>query len=195
MSMRRLLALTLVLGLFGGIAACGGDSDVADLERRLTEVEAERDALEEQSHADFERYQKTAAVKVAIREILDDSAAFGGEEEVAALLATYATPDALMEDDAFGAVPMRQAWFNTLYSNAMDAEIEIWHQWISDDGSQSGGLWVWHGLNAAGNPFEVVGVAIDTHDAEGRVAHELVIYPYSDAYMDKAVFGEGTTTH
>lgn len=195
MRIRRFVAVGLVFGLLGGLAACGSDADVADLERRLAEVEAERDALEEQTFGDLERYRKTEAVKIAIREILDDPEAFGTQEEVAELLATYSTPGALMEDDAFGAVPMMEAWFNTLYLGAMDAEIEVWHQWIADDGSQSGALWIWHGSNAVGNPFEVVGVSIDTHDAEGRVAHELVIYPYSDTYMNKAVFGAGTTTH
>ncbi|MDH3755740.1 MAG: hypothetical protein OEU32_17890 [Acidimicrobiia bacterium] len=162
------------------------------MEQQLSEVTAERDALQAQLDRAAERYDKTAEVKAGVREILDNPEAFGSEDEVADLLAVYATEAAVMEDDVFGSVPMRQAWFRTLYSDAMDAEIEILHQWISEDGSESGGVCVWRGTNQAGNPFELIGLTVDTHDEEGRVAHELVIYPYPDEYVDVAVTGAGT---
>jgi hypothetical protein len=165
--------------------------DVA-LEQQLTEVTAERDALQAQIDQRSERHDKTVAVKAAVRDILDNPTAYGTEEEVADLLATYATSAAVMEDDVFGSVNMRDAWYRTLYSGAIDAEIEVSHQWISEDGSQSGSLWVWKGTNQAGNPFELIGVAVDTHDEEGLVSHELVVYPYSDTYVIEAVTGAGT---
>jgi hypothetical protein len=131
-------------------------------------------------------------VKAGIREVLNDPAAFGTEDEVVDLLASFATDTAVMEDDVFGSAPMTEAWLGTLYSNAMDAEIEVMHQWINEDGSGSGSLWVWRGANLAGNPFELIGVSVDEHDDEGLVTHELVIYPYSDEYVDKAIVGAGT---
>ncbi|MFW2380527.1 MAG: hypothetical protein ACN4GZ_02125 [Acidimicrobiales bacterium] len=184
-----IVALLLVLGVVG--PACGGSSDDA-LEDQLKEVTSERDALQAQVDASAERYEKTLGVKEAIRAVLDDPGAFGTEEEVADLLATYATPEALMVDDALGEARMRQAWYDTLYGKGLDAEIEVWHQWISDDGSQSGSLWVWKGTNLRGNYFELVGVAIDSHDEDGVVTNELVIYPYDDAYVIEAFSGAGT---
>ncbi len=128
-----------------------------------------------------------------MRAILDDPAAVGDEDAVVAALAELATPDAEMEDDAFHeSVGISDAWANTLYAGAMDARIDVRHRWISDDGSMSGGLWIWHGTNALGNPFELIGVQVDTHDDEGRITHELVVYPYPDDYVAEAVEGAGT---
>lgn len=186
--------LVVAVLAIGAWLAFGGRSENANaaLDQQLTEVTAERDALQAQVDQRSERHDKSVAVQAAVRDILDNPTAYGTEEEVADLLATYATAAAVMEDDVFGSVNMREAWYNTLYSGTMDAEIEVWHQWTSEDGSQSGGLWVWRGTNLAGNPFELIGVAVDTHDEEGLVSHELVVYPYSDAHVIEAVTGAGT---
>ncbi|NNE96352.1 MAG: hypothetical protein HKN24_10020 [Acidimicrobiales bacterium] len=139
------------------------------------------------------RYERTAAVVSAVRNILDNPDAYGTEEEVVELLATYATPDAVMQDDAFDAdMNMRDSWYNTLYQASMDAEIEVLHQWISDDGSQSSGLWVWRGKNFNGHDFELIGVKVDSHNDEGLITHELVLYPYPDDYVRNAALGTGT---
>jgi hypothetical protein len=116
----------------------------------------------------------------------------GTESEAIDLLASYASSDARMRDDALGSATMRRAWHESSYGQAVDAEIEVVHQWFAPDGSQSGGLWVWRGTNLAGNPFELVGVQIDTHDDEGRVTDEWVIYPYPDDDVVEAFEGAGT---
>ena len=124
--------------------------------------------------------------------ILDDPESFGTEQEVADLLATHATEDAVMDDEVFGAVNYRDGFYNTLYSDAMDAEIDVYETWMSDDGSQGGVLWMWHGTNAEGNPFELAGVSITTHDEEGMITYEYVTYPHDDEYVRVAAFGGGT---
>lgn len=186
--------LLAVAALTGVLAGCGSDSDeVASLTTQVQQLEQERDALQEKVDAAATRHDKTVAVMEGVRAILDDPTSVGDEDAVVEALAQYATADAEMEDDAFHeSVGIRQAWENTLYSGAMDSSIDPLHTWVSDDGSMSGSLWIWHGTNFAGNPFELIGVQIDTHDDEGRVSHELVVYPYPDEYVDEAVEGDGT---
>lgn len=186
--------LVVAVLALGAWLILGGRSENpnAALEQQLTEVTAERDALQAQVDQRSARHDKSVAVQTAVRDILDDPTAYGSEEEVADLLATYATSAAVMEDDVFGSANMRDAWYNTLYSGTIDAEIEVWHQWTSEDGSQTGGLWVWKGTNLAGNPFELIGVAVDTHDEEGLISHELVVYPYSNEYVINAIMFAGT---
>ncbi len=199
----RLIVLLLILA---ALSSCNDSNPDEGLEQQLAAVTAERDSANDQLVAitaerdAFEvelaslagRYDKTMEVKTAIRAILDSPADFGSEDEVTDLLATYATPTAQMADDVFGAIGMREAWYRTLYGDQMDATIKVWHQWVAADGSQSGSIWVWEGLNQAGNEFELIGVALDTHDVDGLVEHELVIYPYSHAYVWGAVVGAGT---
>jgi len=60
-----------------------------------------------------------------------------------------------------------------------------------DDGSQSAALWLWHGTNIAGNPFELAGISLATHDEDGLISYELVTYPYPDDYVREAVMGSG----
>ena len=184
--------VAILLGV--GVAGCSesGDDEADELRDRLEEVTAERDELQARVDADAERYDKSVEVRDAIRAILDDPAADGSEDEVVDLLASYASSGAQMRDDVFGDVGVRSAWYNTLYAGAMDAEIDVIHRWFAPDGAQSGGLWVWRGTNPAGNPFELVGVQIDSHDDEGRITDEWVIYPYPDDYVRDAVFGDGT---
>lgn len=186
------VVVAIVLG--AGVAACseGDDGEADELREQLEEVTAERDELQALIDTDAERHDKTVEVRDAIRAILDDPAAHGSEDEVVDLLASYASSDAQMRDDVFGDVGVRSAWYNTLYAGTMDAEIDVIHRWFAPDGAQSGGLWVWRGTNLAGNPFELVGVQIDTHDDDGRITDEWVIYPYPDDYVRDAVLRDGT---
>jgi len=191
--MTRITALSIAIALTGGTLACSNDAgELEDVQSELAQVTSERDELQARLDADADRYDKTVAVKDAIRAILDDPTSYGTEDEVVDLLASYARPGAKMRDDVFGAVGMRAAWHNTLYGSAMDAEIDIVQRWVAPDGSQSGGLWVWQGTNPGGHAFELVGIQIDTHDDDGLVTDEWVAYPYPNAYVSEAILGEGT---
>jgi hypothetical protein len=88
----------------------------------------------------------------------------------------------MMVDDVFGSVNMRSGWRNTLFGGG-DATIKRWHHWMSDDGSMSGALWTWAGTNLVGDPFELIGVVIETFDEEGFLAGSLEVYPYDDSYV------------
>lgn len=189
----QVTALSVAVALTGGTLACSNDAgEVEDLQAELVEVTSERDELQARLDEDAERYDKTVEVKDSIRAILDDPTSYGTENEVVDLLASYASPNAQMRDDVFGDVRMRAAWHNTLYGDAMDAEIDIVQRWIAPDGSQSGGLWVWHGTNPGGNAFELIGIQIDTHDGNGIVTDEWVAYPYPNDYVTDAIWGDGT---
>jgi outer membrane murein-binding lipoprotein Lpp len=192
--MRTGVGLLAVAAVAGVLAGCGSDSgEVAALTTQVEQLTEERDALQERVDAAPTRHDKTMAAVEGVRAILDDPASVGDEAAVAAALAAFATPDAQMEDDAYHeAVPMERAWAQTLSSNGIDAQMDVLHQWVSDDGSMSGGMWIWHGTNLVGNPFELIGVQVDTHDDEGRISHELVLYPYPDEYVVQAIEGDGT---
>ena len=139
------------------------------------------------------RYDLVAAHKAEFEAILADTAAHGTPDEVADLLATYATEDAVMDDDVFGAVNYRDAWYNTLYGDAT-AQIDTIQQWMDADGSQAGSLWIWHGTNMSGNPFALIGISFIDYDDEGQITNEWVAYPYDDDYVTNAVVGTGTGT-
>lgn len=200
-AMRRLIAVIAVLGLL--LAACSSDptasDEYQDLEQQLAETEdvladvtAERDVLAATASEPSERYEKSLANQEAVEEILHNPASYGSEEDVVALLATYATEDAVMDDIVFGAIPIENAWYYTLYSGTMDAEIDYYYRWLSEDGSQGGTLWLWHGTNQAGNPFELPGIALDEYDEDGLITYEYVVYPYPDDYVRNAKDGSGT---
>lgn len=189
--MQKITSVVLALTVGVIAPACGNESDDAS-KQDLVEMVAERDELQSRLDDRSDRYEKTAAVVAGMRAVFDDPDSYGTEDEVADLLATFATSDALMADTVLGSAPMRQAWYNALYSGAVDAEVEISHQWITDDGSQSGSLWVWSGTNRLGNPFELVGVSLDSHNEDGLITREKVIYPYDDAYVKQAFSGDGT---
>lgn len=138
------------------------------------------------------RHDQSAAVVEEIVAILDDPAAFGSEGEVADALAAHAVPGARMEDEVLGTVEYETGFYETLFGGAVDAEIDVHHVVVADDGSTSVVLWNWHGDNASGNPFELPGISVITHDDDGRVAHELVTYPYPDEHVDEAFLGAGT---
>jgi hypothetical protein len=188
-------AVLLLLALIG-VSCSSGSNETAEqlqvVEQQLAEVTAERDVLQAQIDRQTDRYDKSTAVRLAVRDILDNPETYGTEAEVVELLASYATPDAVMQDDTFDAwVDMRTSWQNTLYRGAMDATIEQLHEWMSDDGSQSSSLWIWKGKNQSGNDFELIGVAIDSHNEEGLITHETVLYPYPDSYVWNAVVAAG----
>ena len=189
---RRAIGLAAMTVMIAGTAACSGDDDNEALESELAEVTAERDALAAAVEDQAERRDKALAIITEIAAVLGDPESFGTEEEVADLLATHATEDAVMDDEVFGAVNYRDGFYNTLYSDAMDAQIDVYESWVSDDGSQGGVLWMWHGTNAEGNLFELPGVSLTTHDEEGLITYEYVTYPYDDEYVYVAAFGDGT---
>jgi hypothetical protein len=175
--MGRVAWLLVVVG--GLLSACGGD-------------ETSPVAASPVAASPAERYEKALATQEAIGEILDDPESYGSEDEVVELLASHATDGAVMDDEVFGAAPMIGAWHYTLYGDAMDARIDIYHRWLSEDGSQGGALWMWHGTNQAGNRFELPGISLDTYDEDGLITYEYVTYPYPDDYVEEAIEGKGT---
>jgi hypothetical protein len=50
---------------------------------------------------------------------------------------------------------------------------------------------MWHGTNSAGNPFELAGISLMTHDEDGLISCELVTYPYPDEYVRETFMGSG----
>jgi hypothetical protein len=127
--------------------------------------------------------------------ILHDPTAFGSEDDVLDLIASHAAPSALMDDEVFGALQYREAFRQTLYAETMDAQIEVYARWLSDDGSEGGFLWMWSGTNAVGAPFELAGVSLAEFTVDGQIAYEYVTYPYPHDYVRDAVLGPGTPTH
>lgn len=199
--MRRLITGLMAFGLVLG--ACSSDptaseeyreleTELATVEQQLSDMTAERDSLAAGRVPAETRHEKAQAHIDLVMEILDDPDAFGSEEEVVAALVEHYTAEAVMDDIVFGAVPIANAWHNTLYGGAVDAEIDIYHSWLSEDGSQGGYLWVWHGTNAAGNPFELPGISLCEFDEDGLESYEYVVYPYPDEYVRDAFMGSGT---
>ena len=166
--MRRTLTALLVVGL--AVAACSSDES-----------------------SDQERYEASRATMDEIEALLDDPSQVGTEEEVAAAIAAHATEDAVMYDTAFPAeISYEEAFYNTLYAGAMDATLDITHSWLSEDGSQGGALWLWSGTNTQGNAFELAGISLIDFDEDGKVAYELVTYPYESSFVRDAIMGDGT---
>jgi len=212
---KTMIVMAMAFALMVG--ACAGDAtgsdeyqalqdELASVQQQLSETTVELEAARADldgvagqpasSAAAGSSARREAALEALEldRQVLDDPESYGTEDEVVDLLASHATDDAVMDDAVFGAVPMREAWHNTLYGGTFDARIDVYETWVSDDGSQGGVLWIWYGTNAAGNPFELAGISLVEFDEEGRIAYELVTYPYSDAYVKTATFGEGTPT-
>ncbi|MDN4475185.1 hypothetical protein QQX09_04840 [Demequina sp. SYSU T00192] len=189
----RIASVAIAATVVALASGCSAGGETQDLEAQLAEVTEQRDALQAELDAIDARYDKTVAVKAAVEDILADPESYGTPDEVADLLASYGTDDAVMDDDVFGAVGLRQAWYNTL-SNQVDAEIETVQQWVDDDGSVSGSLWIWRGTNFAGEPFELVGINVDTHADDGTIENEWVAYPYPDEFVRVAIIGGGTPT-
>lgn len=163
-------------------------SDLTRVQSDLDEVAADREAMAAEIAADERRYDKSLATQIAVAEIIADPASFGSELQVLNLLMSYATAGAVMDDAAFGAVPMRAGWENTIFGG-LDADLKTWITWLSEDGSQGGSLWTWSGTALDGQPFELIGINLDDYDDEGRVTYELVAWPYEDEHVVTAVIG------
>lgn len=190
---RGLVGVTL---LSVGVLGCGDDeaARIESLEEELATVTAERDELAAQVSDREARHAASLATIEGVEAILADPDAFGTEDEVVDALAAFAADGTVMDDTVFGAADYRTAWRNTLFGGAIDADIDVYHHWLSEDGSQGGSLWVWHGTNAAGNPFELAGISLNEYDEDGRLTYELVTYPYPDEYVEAAVVGKGTVS-
>jgi hypothetical protein len=175
-------------------AGCSTDPTTSDeylaLEQELAAAQQQLVGALAQAAVPSDRYNNAARIQSELNAILDDPEAFGTEDEIADLLATHATPRALMDDDVFGAVNFRTGFYNTLYGMA-DAQIDTYDTWLCDDGSQGGALWQWHGTNNAGNPFELAGISLNTFDENGLISYELVTYPYPDGYVRETFMGSG----
>lgn len=176
------------------IAACAQSDSTDAIEDQLAAMTAERDALLDAGSEQQERHDRALATLDEINAMLNDPQSFGSEEEIIDAIAGHATETALMDDDVFGAVNYRTGFYNTLYGGAVDARIDSYHWWVSEDGSQGGTLWIWHGTNGAGNPFELSGLSLHDFGEDGRIEHELVTYPYPDEYVRNAFLGDGTPT-
>ncbi len=173
-------------------AGCAQSESTDALEEQVAAVTAERDALLETASQQQERHDRALATADEVNAILNDPEAFGSEEEVVDAIARHSTETAVMDDDVFGPMAYRSGFYNTLYGGVMDARIDSYDWWVSDDGSQGGALWIWYGTNQAGNPFELPGLSLVEYAEDGRIEYELVTYPYTDDYVRNAVMGDGT---
>jgi hypothetical protein len=200
---KTIIVMAMALALV--VAACAGDATESDeyqqlqdelavVQQQVSDTTAELEAAGAAQDAAAARHDAALATMEMLRQVLDDPESYGTEDEVVDLLASHATVDAVMDDAVFGAVPMREAWHNTLYGGAFDARIDVYDTWVSEDGSQGGFLWIWYGTNAQGRPFELPGISLTEFDEEGHISYELVTYPYPDAYVWDAAIGLGTPT-
>ncbi len=191
---RATIAIVIAVLLVGSGGCSQGDSSNA-IEQQLVAVTAERDALlDAASSQRQERHDRALATLDEVNAILNDPEAFGSQEEIIDAIARHSTDTAVMDDDVFGAVDYRSAFYATLYEGSVDARIDAYDWWVSEDGSQGGSLWVWYGTNAAGNPFELTGLTLTEFSEDGRIEYDLITYPYSDDYVRRAFRGEGTPT-
>jgi len=206
--MRRFLMSMAVLGLLA--AACSSNPttsqeyqtleqqqadtqrQLADVQQQLAEAVAQRDALASAAPQPSARHDKAKATQEAITAIVNDLESAGTEQEVVDALASYYTPDAMMVDAVFGGIGARSGWYETLYGGLADTTFDESYSWLSEDGSQGGSVWLWHGTNLAGNAFELAGVSLDDCNDEGLISREYVVYPYPADYVREAFEGAGT---
>ena len=206
--MRRWLIALAVLGLL--VAACASDpttsqeyqtlqqqqadtqQQLADVQQQLADAVAERDALASAAPQSSARHDKAKATQEAVTAIVNDPESVGSEQEVVDALAAHYTPDAKMVDAVFGSIGARDGWYETLYGAMADSTFDNTYWWVSEDGSQGGSVWLWHGTNEAGNPFELAGISLDDFNEEGLISNEYVVYPYPADYVMKAIKGAGS---
>ena len=206
--MRRWLIALAVLGLL--VAACSSDpttsqeyqtlqqqqadtqQQLADVQQQLADAVAERDALASAAPQSSARHDKAKATQEAVTAIVNDPESVGSEQEVVDALAAHYTPDAKMVDAVFGSIGARDGWYETLYGAMADSTFDNTYWWVSEDGSQGGSVWLWHGTNEAGNPFELAGISLDDFNEEGLISNEYVVYPYPADHVMKAIKGAGT---
>ncbi len=198
MRVRRLLVAAAVMAALAGTAACLGADDAEGLRAEVAGLTSEVGSLQATLDDVVDRHDRTESAIQRLRQILADPDAFGTDEEVVAQLAQMSTEDAEMVDDVFGSVGIRSAWASTMFGGrpgaTLTARIDSLESWVAEDGSMSGSLWVWHGTNEAGNPFELTGVQVSTHDETGRSTGITIHYPYPDDVVVAAVDGPGTPT-
>jgi methyl-accepting chemotaxis protein len=191
-------SIAVVAILLFTAAACSS-SDSVELDALASERDAlaaerdalagERDALAAQLAAMETRRELSTANQQLIAEIIADPGAFGDEEEALDAMAALAAPGAVMDDTAFGPVPIRAAWRNTLFG--LDAKIESWATWLAEDGSSGGSLWTWSGTARNGEPFSLIGINIDSFDEDGLVTYSLVDWPYPGETVRSAIANGG----
>jgi hypothetical protein len=157
---------------------CGSDSE-------LEEVKAERDALAAELAAVESRHELSRATQELGAEIIADPESFGDRDEVLDALEATAVPGAVMDDTAFGPVPIRSAWDNTVFGT--DSTLRTWVTWLAEDGSSGGSLWTWSGTAWNGEPFELIGVNLDDYDENGLLTYSLVDWPYPADTVTAAV--------
>lgn len=171
------------------LAGCSGNDDQGRRDDLAT-VTAERDELAAQIAAQQGRYEKANATQQAVADIIADPTAFGTEDEVLDLLDQYAvSPNIVYGDEAFGDTTWRTGWSNTLFGS-VDADIQTWTRWLSDDGSTGGSLWSWNGTASNGEPFTLSGIVLEQYDDDGLYETLRVYYPMSDEDV-QAAFAEG----
>ncbi len=110
-----------------------------------------------------------------IAEIIAEPEAFGDRSEALDKMTALATPEAVMDDTAFGPVPIRDAWDNTVFGT--DSTFKTWVTWLADDGSVGGSLWTWTGTANNGEPFELIGINLDDYDENGLMTTPSSIGP------------------
>ena len=186
--MRWMLPLLLPFLLIPTAGCSDGNSDA--LEEQLAAVTAERDDLAAQVVVPPDRYQKADATQQAVIDIVADPTSFGTADEVLDLLDQYAvTPGIVYGDEAFGDTSWRTGWRNTLFGS-VDADIQTWTRWLSDDGSTGGSLWSWNGTARNGEPFTLTGIVLEHFDHDGLYESLRVYYPMPDEDV-LAAFAQG----
>jgi hypothetical protein len=166
------------------------ESQLEDAEAALIQVTAQRDALIAENDANVTRFE-TVQEQVEFRNaVATDPSSFGTEQEVLDMLSEGATPGAVMLDEAWGSVPLKEAWRRTLFAGQVDAVTTEWRAWICSDGRTSGSLWTWEGTNVVGAPFSLVGINLNEYNDEGRLELSTVIWPYAHEYVYEE-FGTG----
>jgi hypothetical protein len=166
------------------------ESQLEDSEAALIQVTAQRDALIAENDANVTRFE-TVQAQVELRNaVATDPSSFGTEQEVLDMLSEGATPEAVMLDEAWGSVPLKEAWRRTLFAGQVEAVTKEWRTWICSDGRTSGSLWTWEGTNIVGAPFSLVGINLNEYNDEGRFELSTVIWPYAHEYVYEE-FGTG----
>lgn len=56
-------------------------------------------------------------------------------------------------------------------------------------GWKDGALWTWSGTNLVGEPFELIGIAINEYDEMGLETRQFDTYPYPGEYVEAAFGG------
>ncbi len=175
------------------LAGCTGGGRVEDLESRLAEVTAEKEALELLTVLDGTRREATEMTLAGIELILDAPELYGSPCDVAAALASYGTDDATWISEGLVETSLEDGWRATLFGNGT-AHLRVVRRWVADDGRSSGMQWTWRGVDGAGMRVELTGVTLNAHDDEGRITETLVSFPWTAAYVNYLLTSPGAAT-